>query len=212
MNAATGIADDQTLLVRALIGLTVVTGLVDAISFLGLGRIFTANMTGNVVFLGFAAGGAPGISAARSIAALCAFAGGSVCGGRLVSSRERTSIAHLLITTYVETALLLTAAGAARICGGRCIAGGHICDCPVHCGGDGAKKCRGSEAGGSGPHDDRADHDDHRAGGRLVARGRPWRPAQRAERCPSSRCSRVRLLALSFSAPSACRCRSWSQR
>ena len=52
MNAAAGIADDQTLLVRALIGLTVVTGLVDAISFLGLGRIFTANMTGNVVFLG----------------------------------------------------------------------------------------------------------------------------------------------------------------
>ena len=113
MNAATGIVDDQTSLVRALIGLTVVTGLVDAISFLGLGRIFTANMTGNVVFLGFAAGGAPGISAARSIAALCAFASGSVCGGRLVSSRERTSIAHLLITTYVETALLLTAASAA---------------------------------------------------------------------------------------------------
>ena len=118
MNAATGIVDDQRSLVRALIALTVVTGLVDAISFLGLGRIFTANMTGNVVFLGFAAGGAPGISAARSIAALCAFAGGSVCGGRLVSSRERTSIAHLLITTYVETALLLTAAGAAALAAG----------------------------------------------------------------------------------------------
>ena len=115
MNAATGIADDQTLLVRALIGLTVVTGLVDAISFLGLGRIFTANMTGNVVFLGFAAGGAPGISAARSIAALCAFAGGSVCGGRMVSSRERTPVAQMLITMYMETALLLTAASASAI-------------------------------------------------------------------------------------------------
>jgi uncharacterized membrane protein YoaK (UPF0700 family) len=113
MDAATGIVDDQTPLVRTLIGLTVITGLVDAISFLGLGRIFTANMTGNVVFLGFAAGGAPGISAARSIAALCAFAGGSVCGGRFINSRERTPIARLLITTYVETALLLTAAGAA---------------------------------------------------------------------------------------------------
>jgi hypothetical protein len=31
-----------------------VTGLVDAVSFLGLGHIFTANMTGNVVFFGFA--------------------------------------------------------------------------------------------------------------------------------------------------------------
>src|SRR6266850_2456464 len=123
MNAATGIADDQTPLVRALIGLTVVTGLVDAISFLGLGRIFTANMTGNVVFLGFAAGGAPGISAARSIAALCAFAGGSVCGGRLVSSGERTSIAHLLITTYVETTVLtMTITGLAA---DSSLAGGH---------------------------------------------------------------------------------------
>ena len=113
MDAASGIADDQTPLVRALIGLTVVTGLVDAISFLGLGHIFTANMTGNLVFLGFAAGGAPGISASRSIAALCAFAGGSACGGKLTSSRQRTPVAQMLIATYVETALLLTAATAA---------------------------------------------------------------------------------------------------
>jgi uncharacterized membrane protein YoaK (UPF0700 family) len=132
MDAATGIVDDQAPLVRALIGLTVVTGLVAAISFLGLGHTFTANMTANVVFLGFAAGGAPGISAARSIAALCAFAGGSVCGGRLISSRERTPIAHLLITTYVELALLLTAASAAAFAAGDAslaadssLAGGH---------------------------------------------------------------------------------------
>ena len=31
--------------------LTLTTGLVDAVSFLGLGHVFTANMTGNVVFL-----------------------------------------------------------------------------------------------------------------------------------------------------------------
>lgn len=118
MDAATGIVDVQAPLVRALIGLTVVSGLVDAVSFLGLGHIFTANMTGNVVFLGFAAGGAPGVSAARSIAALCAFAGGSVCGGRLISSRERFPIAPMLITMYLETALLLTAASAAAFAAG----------------------------------------------------------------------------------------------
>ena len=39
--------------------LTVTTGLVDAVSVLGLGRVFTANMTGNVVFLGFAVVGIP---------------------------------------------------------------------------------------------------------------------------------------------------------
>jgi Protein of unknown function (DUF1275) len=35
-------------LVRLLLGLTVVTGVVDAVSFLFLGRVFVANMTGNV--------------------------------------------------------------------------------------------------------------------------------------------------------------------
>ena len=38
---------DETL-AYALLGLTVVTGMVDAVSFLSLGRVFTANMTGNV--------------------------------------------------------------------------------------------------------------------------------------------------------------------
>ena len=41
-----------------LLGLTVVTGLVDAFSYLLLGHVFVANMTGNVVFLGFAIAGA----------------------------------------------------------------------------------------------------------------------------------------------------------
>jgi hypothetical protein len=42
-----------------LLALTVVTGLVDAVSILRLGRVFVANMTGNVVFTGFAVTGAP---------------------------------------------------------------------------------------------------------------------------------------------------------
>ena len=41
-------------LLLALLGLTAVTGVVDAASYLGLGHVFTANMTGNVVFLAFA--------------------------------------------------------------------------------------------------------------------------------------------------------------
>ena len=40
-------------LIGALLALTFTTGLVDAVSLLGLGRVFTANMTGNVVLLGF---------------------------------------------------------------------------------------------------------------------------------------------------------------
>ena len=57
MNAKLDTPDPQMPLVVSLLGLTFVTGVIDAISFLGLGRVFTANMTGNVVFLGFALGG-----------------------------------------------------------------------------------------------------------------------------------------------------------
>jgi uncharacterized membrane protein YoaK (UPF0700 family) len=66
-----------------LIVLTVVSGLVDAVSYLGLGHVFVANMTGNVVFLGFVAGGAADISAALSLVAIAAFMVGSLAGGRL---------------------------------------------------------------------------------------------------------------------------------
>ena len=66
-----------------LIGLTVVSGLVDAVSYLGLGHVFVANMTGNVVFLGLVAGGATDISAALSLVALAFFALGALAGGRL---------------------------------------------------------------------------------------------------------------------------------
>ncbi|MDQ2858514.1 MAG: DUF1275 domain-containing protein [Candidatus Eremiobacteraeota bacterium] len=66
----------------ALLGLTVLTGLVDAVSFLRLGHVFVSNMTGNVVFLGFAIAGAGDIAPLRSIVALLAFTFGSAMGGR----------------------------------------------------------------------------------------------------------------------------------
>src|SRR5467141_4011702 len=72
----------QPILVPLLLGLTVVTGLVDAVSYLALGHVFTANMTGNVVFLGFAIAGAKDLSVARSSTALVAFMLGAALGGR----------------------------------------------------------------------------------------------------------------------------------
>jgi uncharacterized membrane protein YoaK (UPF0700 family) len=66
-----------------LVGLTVVTGLVDAFSYLVLGHVFVANMTGNVVFLGFALVGAPGFSIAASVVALVSFWLGALVGGRI---------------------------------------------------------------------------------------------------------------------------------
>ncbi|WP_369258479.1 YoaK family protein [Streptomyces sp. R35] len=70
-------------LVAVLLGLTVVSGLIDAVSYLGLGHVFTANMTGNVVVLGFAAAGAPGFSVPHTLASLCCFLLGAVAGGRV---------------------------------------------------------------------------------------------------------------------------------
>src|SRR5246127_3604252 len=66
-----------------LISMTLVTGLVDAFSYLVLGHVFVANMTGNVVFLGFALAGARGFSIPASLSALGAFSLGALAGGRL---------------------------------------------------------------------------------------------------------------------------------
>ncbi len=70
---AAGAGRRHLLLVRTLLLLTVVTGIVDAVSYLGLGHVFTANMTGNVVLLGFAAAGASGFSAAACLTSLGSF-------------------------------------------------------------------------------------------------------------------------------------------
>ena len=86
-------------LVVTLAALTVVSGLVDAVSFLGLGHVFTANMTGNVVLLGFAAAGAPGFSMGASLCALGAFVVGAVTGGRL--ARRVQSLRNMLLLAMV---------------------------------------------------------------------------------------------------------------
>ena len=57
-------------LTRALVALTFTTGVVDAVSYLGLGRVFTANMTGNVVLLGFGIVGGFGLPVLAIAAAL----------------------------------------------------------------------------------------------------------------------------------------------
>src|SRR6266571_3130867 len=77
--------NEQYSLPRFLLVLTFVTGIVDTVSVLGFGRVFTANMTGNVVFLGFAVAGVSEFSIARSLTALAAFLAGAILGGRLGS-------------------------------------------------------------------------------------------------------------------------------
>jgi uncharacterized membrane protein YoaK (UPF0700 family) len=62
------------------LGTMVVTGIVDAVSYLTLGHVFTANMTGNLIFLGLATEGVPGLSFSRYLLALKLFGLGAVIG------------------------------------------------------------------------------------------------------------------------------------
>lgn len=94
-----------------LVVLTVTTGLVDAVSVLGLGSVFVANMTGNVVFLGFATAGASGYSVPRCLTALAGFLVGAVIGGRLgVALSGGTRRRWLLTVAAVEAGLFFVAA------------------------------------------------------------------------------------------------------
>jgi len=97
-----------------LVVLTGTTGLVDAVSYLGLGHVFTANMTGNVVFLGFAAAGVTGLSVARSLVSLGAFLLGALIGGRIATTYGDGPRRRWLLPVAIgEGTLLLVAAGSA---------------------------------------------------------------------------------------------------
>jgi uncharacterized membrane protein YoaK (UPF0700 family) len=73
-----------------LVALTISTGAVDALSWLGLGKVFSAFMTGNIAFLGFRLGGAPGPSATSVLAATAAFALGAFLAARIVRRTGRS--------------------------------------------------------------------------------------------------------------------------
>jgi uncharacterized membrane protein YoaK (UPF0700 family) len=89
--------------------LTFGTGLIDAISILGLGRVFVANMTGNVVFIGFALAGAPGYSLWGSLVALVGFLVGASVGGIVISRFGAHRGRMLRNALIVQLALFLAA-------------------------------------------------------------------------------------------------------
>jgi uncharacterized membrane protein YoaK (UPF0700 family) len=64
--------------------LTFSTGIVDAVGYLGLDRVFTANMTGNVVILGMALTGAEDLPIVGPIVALLGFLVGATVVGRVL--------------------------------------------------------------------------------------------------------------------------------
>ncbi len=97
--------------------LTVVTGVVDSISILALGRVFVANMTGNVVFAGFAIVGAPGFSLGASLFALAGFLAGAAVGGAVITRVGSDRAALLRAGTAAEVALAAVALVLAALSG-----------------------------------------------------------------------------------------------
>jgi uncharacterized membrane protein YoaK (UPF0700 family) len=95
--------------------LSATTGIVDAASVLGLGKVFTANMTGNVVFLGFAAAGTPGFSWPLYVAAILAFMLGALIAGRLARHQAGRPLGGWLIRSASIEAVLLWVAAATAI-------------------------------------------------------------------------------------------------
>jgi uncharacterized membrane protein YoaK (UPF0700 family) len=104
-----GVTSVRHPLSRALLALTFSTGLIDAVSYLALGRVFTANMTGNIVLLGFGIAGSGGLPVVAPLVSLASFLLGAGAGGVLVKrlgSRHPVLVARALAT---EVSLLAVA-------------------------------------------------------------------------------------------------------
>ncbi len=96
-------------LMPLMIVLTFLTGVVDATSYLKFGHVFVANMTGNLVFLGFALAGAAGLSAITSLVALGSFLVGALLSGYL-GARNADHRGRLLRAASVTQCSLILAA------------------------------------------------------------------------------------------------------
>lgn len=83
-----------------MLGLTFGTGIVDAVGYLGLDRVFTGNMTGNVVILGMGLVGAEGLPVVGPLLALGGFMAGAALGGRVL---RRAAGAWTGLTTALFT-------------------------------------------------------------------------------------------------------------
>jgi uncharacterized membrane protein YoaK (UPF0700 family) len=75
-----------------LVGLAVCSGAVDAISFLALGKVFSAFMTGNIVFLALGFTGAEAPNVLRVGAALTAFAAGVAVAVKIVQPSKGSMV------------------------------------------------------------------------------------------------------------------------
>jgi uncharacterized membrane protein YoaK (UPF0700 family) len=102
---STRTASTDDVLPPLMVLLTIVTGIVDAVAYLTLGHVFVANMTGNVVFLGFSAAGASGLSVVGSLLAIACFLPGGIVAGRLAARFGARHLHQLRAATGIQLLL-----------------------------------------------------------------------------------------------------------
>lgn len=91
----------------AMLALTFTTGIVDAVGYLGLDKVFTANMTGNVVILGMALAGAEGLPIVGPLIAAFAFLAGVAIGGRGLNRWDAGWSRRVTTTLTVSGAIVI---------------------------------------------------------------------------------------------------------
>jgi uncharacterized membrane protein YoaK (UPF0700 family) len=96
----------QRYTVAALLLLTFATGLIDAVSVLVLGHVFVANMTGNVIFLGFWFVPHSGVDLTAALVAFVSFVLGAVIGGRFARHLDYETRVWLTAALGTEVVLL----------------------------------------------------------------------------------------------------------
>ncbi|MEV4437372.1 YoaK family protein [Streptomyces sp. NPDC049585] len=102
----------------AMAALTVTTGVVEAVSFLVLGPVFTSVQTGNLLLLGFSLAGQGGLSPAASTASLGGFVVGAVLGSRFESGADARGRRWLAAGLVAEAVLLAVGAAVSWGIGG----------------------------------------------------------------------------------------------
>lgn len=93
---------------RLMLALTFSTGIADAVGYLGLDRVFTGNMTGNIVILGMALAGADDLPVVGPLLAFATFLAGAALGGLVVRSEDVGWTGRTTVLFGVVGALLVS--------------------------------------------------------------------------------------------------------
>jgi uncharacterized membrane protein YoaK (UPF0700 family) len=108
----------RTVHLGLMLALTFATGINDAVGYLGLDRVFTGNMTGNVVILGMALLGADELPVVGPLVALAGFLAGAAAGGRALRGADG-GWTHRVTVLFSVTALVELVVGAGLLAGMR---------------------------------------------------------------------------------------------